>query len=218
MAIQKLSFTSIEDFFAWAEEALVPAYFAAITTANDKLTGYRDSGKTEPVFEYEYGWSGKFTAYKSASVSRYVTGGSGYSAQIPEVMTCKNGVIIGLGDPVYAYAIITKTNGGETATIIGANSSGVSYACGTFYCTAWGDDTTLTASTAFTPRDANQTCLVPFMTDAPYGRSNISFTPYAFYIPQGQYYNLGMGTFWTTDGSTFNKEYITNGYWAIQDE
>lgn len=211
MAIHTYTFSTKEEFIAWAAENLVPAYFGATDYDDGRWTGYRDAEKTEPLFAYQFGWTPRLIAWKSASVSRYVDGQAGYSDVMPQIIMSDYGVFIDLPERTCG-AIITKSNNGETLTVIGGGASAANWT--EVYCTCWGDDVTITDKTQFTAKAGNQTVLVPFASDAAPGQT--SYAPAAFYIPEGQYYSLGFSTFWTADGSTLARQYITNGYWALR--
>lgn len=212
MAIAKTLFDSMADFVSWAESTLVPEYFGAVSydTSTGTLTGYLDAEKTDPVWSYVSNNTPKMTAYKSASSSRTITGRALASAGFPEsAWTCANGVII-YNDSRLMQAIITKNNSGKAMSVIGGGGNSPNYLYTNVYCTAWGDDPSITTGLSFTPIAGNQTSLVQFCTDAPVG--SVSYAPNAFYMPYGQYYGAGLGKF-TSDGKT----YLTNGYWAILD-
>lgn len=211
--ITKASFDSFEAFAAWAEDTLVPTYFGACEndSANSTWTAYKDAGKTQIAFKYDYGWTVEFTAYKSASVSRSATGWQGSESFYPDAWMCSNGIMLdclarGVG------VIFTKNNRGETVTVINdaTNTGTLAQSMTSVYCTAYGDDPAITSPTQFHPISANQTQFVPFCSDAPY--SVVSYTPNAFYMPQGQFYSSGMSRF-----SAGSHIYLTNGYWAILD-
>lgn len=207
MSIEKYTFASAAAFAEWAETGLA-GYFAATDFENNIFTGYRDAGKTEPLFSWTCASTNAIKAYKSASVSCSVGGGSNIAPAT--ALVCKNGVIL-YGTSGKGHAIITKNNSGATMCVVAGSASGIATACVSFYCATYGDDTALTSAKTFTKRDANQTVFTPFATDAAIGSS--SYAPNAFYMPEGPYYSLGLGRF-----SAGGKTYITNGYWAILDE
>lgn len=223
MAITRIPFESMAAFAEWAAANLVPRYFAATAYASNTLTCYRDEEKTQPLWSFTSANQVTQSAYKSASVSRATPGKSLASPSwVKTAWVCANGVMLDCGDR-FCCTIITKNNRGETTTVIGGGSSYAAACTGavrasatsvtataTPYVTAWGDDTGITTSASFIAREENQTSLVPFVNDTPSG--TLGYTPYAFYIPAGQFYNMGYGTF-TAGG----KKYLTNGYWAILD-
>ena len=222
MAVTRATFASMDEFAAWAAQKLVPRYFKASDYSGGTFTGYRDTGKTEPLWTFSTGFAPDMKAYRSATSYRQVNGTSLASDGFPQAAwLCANGVILDIGYRQMA-AIITKTSTGETAAIIGgdqytATSSGanITWLTGNstdaaVYCTAYGDDTSITEAHSWIAHPANQTALCPFQTDAPLGST--SFTPYAYYMPFGQFYGLGHGKF-----TAAGKTYITNGHWAILD-
>ena len=208
MAITKATFSSLQEFSDWMQTNLVPEYFAAVSLDGSRLTCWRDTGMTEPLFAYE---APRVYAYKSASVVRDMTGVTAAENYPSSAFKCGCGVLI--ADTTHSnHVIITKNNNGDTVTVISGrnNNQNPNFLYNLVFCTGWGDDTSITTGLSFTPIAGNQTSLVQFCTDAPVG--SVSYAPNAFYMPYGQYYGAGLGKF-TSDGKT----YLTNGYWAILD-
>lgn len=152
-----------------------------------------------------------FTAYANASNSaqgNYVNGG-----QVISAYKCTTGVVLELtvlsNTSYKACVAITKTNNNKIAfvftTTLGNNAAAVFQ---NYHCVAWGDSTI--SANAFTGKASEQTLMCPFCTNANMG--DTSYTPNAFWLPFGQYYNMGYGTL-TMNGVT----YLTNGYWCIKD-
>lgn len=205
MAITKdyLNTSDLSVLAAWMQTKLVPDYFAAVTYANSTITCTDADGNTLLTID-----SSNVTAYKSATNTSNM-----YNAA-PQtwLYACMsaNGAYL-IANTVFgstACMIITKTNNGKTAFIT-SDEQATSVCRKNIKRVAWGD-TTPDTTHEFTAYTENQTQLVSFTTDAAFG--DVSYTPNAFYIPIGQYYNLN-GAVLTIDG----VNYLTNGYWAIKD-
>ena len=150
------------------------------------------------------------TAYANASTSAAASYSTFNGASIQYGYKCANGIMLpvtGSGNKT-AHILIAKTNNNKVAftfTKIHINTAAAYTNC---YCTAWGDENV--NENAFTAKAAEQTLMCPFCTNAIMGET--SYTPNAFWMPFGQYYNMGYGKL-TDDGTT----YLTNGYWCIKD-
>lgn len=133
------------------------------------------------------------------------------------IIMCDNGIIMQSSYSYYgsrlAGILITKTNNNKLAFIFSygdQTSSTENYLYTKLQHVALGDNTTMSTTTTFTPEAGQQTCLVPFATNANIG--DTSYTPDAFYILINPNYAMGMGKF-IMGADT----YISNGYWAIKD-
>ena len=140
----------------------------------------------------------------SASVSYFNSGYILYGCN------CTNGVLLFVtGTSGYqGHILISKTNNNKVAFVFSSAHSVSPNPYTTYYCVAWGDDDTSTFT--FTGKASEQSLMCPFCTNAIMGET--SYTPNAFWMPFGQYYNMGYGKL-TDDGTT----YLTNGYWCIKD-
>ena len=135
------------------------------------------------------------------------------------IIACDNGVIIdcsvsdtnGYGRQ-FAF-LLAKTNNDKVAIVFEASISGTTNEC--YYKglnhVAWGDSTTMSTTTTFTPETGQQTIMCTFGTNADI--TDVSYTPKAFYMPMHSAYNSGIGKFLCG-----GKVYITNGYWCIDTE
>lgn len=206
MAITKdyLNTSDLGTLAAWMQANLVPDYFAAVTFGNNTLTCADGEGNTLLTIS---AISGVVTAYKSASITVTLT--SAIPAPFTYACTCANGAIIeSVSGQNHGCMLITKTNNGATAIVFSAGTSGTVCRSG-IKSVAWGDGQAENTRAFYTSTE-EQTQIVPFLTDAAFGA--VSYTPNAFYIPVGQYYNAGIGVL-TISG----VNYLTNGYWAIKD-
>lgn len=175
-------------------------YFGDVMYESSTVTCKDSDGNILAKFE-----NGKATAYINDTTS---VGKQFSQVYVRAAYTCSNGIIIEYGSSSYQtmYVLITKTNNDKIAFIIpntlvvGGNSQ--------VYCVAWGDEN----ANIFThgTNAANQTIMMPFGTRSVLGTP--SYTPYAYTITYGQYYNSGVGSI-SIDGTVF----LTNGYWAIKD-
>ena len=143
--------------------------------------------------------------YKQVSVSL-----STYPSTVKYGYVCANGVLFG-GTGSYPYPVaIAKTNNGKVAVIFSKNPYSGAGAYESYYSVTWGDAAEI-IEFSYKSDARNQTVIVPFATGCMPGE--VSYTPYAGYLPSGQYYNMGYGKF-KLDGAM----YITNGYWTIRDK
>ena len=138
------------------------------------------------------------------------------STGLRQMIGCENGCIYhGVATDPSGYSrpfsfLLAKTNNGRIAVIV--NNFGTGSDTSSQYENvnhiAFGDDTTFTSRTTFTPETGRQTMLNPFGTNPKLTESSV--TPKAFYISRDTAYTLAMRTFTLND-----EEFITNGYWAI---
>ena len=133
-----------------------------------------------------------------------------------DIIVCDNGIIVaatfqhsGYGTR-YFSCLISKTNNGRLACVFSVGSSATQILYTQIQHVAIGDSTTMSTTTTFTPEAGQQTCLVPFATNAEIGTT--SYTPDAYYIPMNPNYAMGIGKFMMGADT-----YISNGYWAIRD-
>lgn len=135
---------------------------------------------------------------------------------------CKNGAMMRFsykndGQSVsgsYTFALLfTKNNLGKSAVVVTkpANETPVQSMTSGVYVAAEGDNPT-DVKLSFSCRNMEQTQLIPFVSNAV--TNEISYTPDAFYVQCGNFYDLPYTTF--VDAN--NVTYITNGCWAVKDE
>ena len=196
---------------AWMQTNLVPNFFAEAVIENSTLNCKDADGN---ILMSKGSGTGVITAYKSTTDSASMSPGSSTAGQALGKLTyackCTNGALLVFEQGAYiAHVIITKTNNNKTAIIFCQPNNATTTLTSLLNCVTWGDAMP-NISYSFSAIPTNQTQLVSFCTDASYG--SISFTPFAFYMPVGQYYNMGIGSI-TMNGHV----YLTNGYWAILD-
>lgn len=195
MAITKTNVTisTLADFLE------TTGYFGGVTYENSIVTCKDSDGNILAKFE-----NSKATAYINDTTSAAKMFSQIF---VRAAYICSNGILIEYGNTGYAsmHVLITKTNNDKIAFII-PNVLRVGDC--TVYCLAWGDENANIFTHSAT--QANQTIAVPFGTRNVYGTS--SYTPDAYFIAYGQYYNIGIGPI-SIDGTVF----LTNGYWAIKD-
>lgn len=198
MAITKtvVSISTLADFLE------TTGYFGEVTYENSVVTCKDSDGNILAKFENK-----KVTAYTNdtTSASKDFTQQTLY---VRAAYTCSNGILIEYGATGYTtmHVLITKTNNDKIAFII-PNTLTVGGSCSVF-CIAWGDENANVFYHSTT--QANQTILRNFGTRNVVGTA--SYTPNAYTVVEGQYYNIGVGEV-TIDGTL----YLTNGYWAIRD-
>ena len=160
--------------------------------------------------------SGEFAAYRTDGGGDIKSTLAGMFTGTNDIIMCGNGIIIAaaftnLGYGVrYFSVLISKTNNGRLACVFSVGSSATQILYTQLQHVAIGDSTTLSTTTTFTPEAGQQTCLVPFATNAEIG--DTSYTPDAFYITMNPNYAMGIGKFLMGADT-----YISNGYWAIRE-
>lgn len=177
--------------------------FASVTTASSQAVCTDADGHT--VLKIGAA-SINFSAYIDASTA-FTQSSGGY--QLKTAHTCTNGVILEFANAgnYIAWVLLSKTNNGAVAVVYSPGTVPTGYSA-----TAWGDDAVpaTTGDMGFTARASYQTQFVPFITVPPGG--SVSYTPNAFYMPYGNLFSSGNGSF-----IAGGKLYLTNGYWAILD-
>lgn len=219
MAITKTTFnTKTYDVLAsWMQTNLVPGYFAAVTydSSTNTVTCKNEDADTVLTIATASNNYVAITFYINSSA--YVSRSYQYFQTIDAVYASANGIILHFK---YEYGgiygldiLLTQTNNGDVAIVFPDDGSMTAGRESSLYsnlrCIAWGDDTT-GANFSFVPSNANQTQIVPFISNPPYG--TVSYMQNAYYVIYGQYYGIGLGTI-IIDGMI----YLTNGYWAIKD-
>ena len=206
MAIEKIIVSGRANVASWLN-ANATEYFASYTM--DGNTMIAKDAQNNVRLE----WDGSnVKIYKSATVFDTKTADTA-SAGTYTIAKCNGGIMVIAGSESSneMSLILTKTNNDVTAVIVGSSSNHVNALTNSIYAAAWGDAEDSTKTRTFVPSAQNQTQFVSFTT---YSKPDtVSYTPKAFYLPDGQYYDLEYGKFIVN-----GKLYITNGYWAIIDE
>lgn len=214
MAITRANIASRAALAEWLQTNAVPKYFASVTYTDGVTQGFDEDGNKI----LEIGSTGGIYAYSSANSYQSWTSET-YSligARTINLIACDNGILFensysGSGGNGKIMVTITKTNNDKTAFIFSGDSSSAvkGYYTGLRHA-AWGDSQTVTSTTTFSPENAQQTVLTPFITNAETGVA--SYTPDAFYMAASPNYSYGIGKF-----EMGTDIFITNGYWAIRD-
>ena len=206
MAIEKIIVSGRANVASWLN-ANATEYFASYTM--DGNTMIAKDAQNNVMLE----WDGSnVKIYKSATVFDTKTADTA-SAGTYTIAKCNGGIMVIAGSESSheMSLILTKTNNDVTAVIVGSGTSNRKNALTNSICAAaWGDAEDATKTRWFDTSAENQTQFVSFTTYAK--PDTTSYTPKAFYLPDGQYYDLEYGKFIVN-----GKLYITNGYWAIED-
>ncbi len=213
MAVVRSQVTGVGNLATWLNENATHLLQKVEKDASEDVWyGYDLDGKK--IFSLK---SGEFAAYRTDGGNAITSALAGMFTGTNDIIVCDNGIIVastfqnlGYGTRYFA-CLISKTNNGRLACILSsvANSSTTILYTNVQHV-AIGDSTTLSTTTTFTPEAGQQTCLVPFATNAEIGTT--SYTPDAFYIPMNPNYAMGIGKFLMGADT-----YISNGYWAIRD-
>lgn len=206
MAIEKIIVSGRANVASWLN-ANATEYFASYTM-NGSLMIAKDA-QNNVMLE----WGGDdVKIYKSATVFDTKSANTA-TAGTYTISKCNGGIMVIAGSESSneMSLILTKTNNDVTAVIVGSGTSNRANALTqSIIAAAWGDAEDATKTRTFYPSAQNQTQFVSFTTYAK--PDTTSYTPNAFYLPDGQYYSLEYGKFIVN-----GKLYITNGYWAIED-
>ena len=187
---------------------LVPTYFGSVVaTSSTNIECYDSDGNTILIIHPATG--NAITVYASETTSISLSNSEAIN-KITYAAACSHGCLLTFasGSNGRMEVLITKSNNNITTIVFRKGLDGGQLSG--FYCVAWGDIDPISYLSVTPITTAQQTQIVPFVSNAPYG--TISYTPDAFYIPVGQYYNMGIGQM-TLNGNI----YLTNGYWAIKD-
>lgn len=206
MAIEKIIVSGRAAVASWLN-ANATEYFASYTMNGNTMIA--KDAQNNVMLE----WDGSnVKIYKSATVFDTRTADTA-SAGTYTIAKCNGGILI-IAGPQSSHSmslILTKTNNDVTAVIVGSGTSNRATALTNSICAAaWGDAEDATKTRTFYPSAQNQTQFASFTTYAK--PDTTSYTPNAYYMPVGEYYDWSYGKF-TAGGDT----YITNGYWAIKD-
>lgn len=202
MAITKTTING--DYSALQSFLQASGLFGSVELGTDAVTMKDADGNTIATIEIGLTIRAYINASTSASVSYFNNGYVLYGYK------CTNGVLLFVtGTSGYkAHILISKTNNDKVAFIFSSAHSNTEVSYTTYYCVVWGDTETSTFS--FTKKSVEQTLMCAFATNAAFG--TVSYTPNAFWLPFGQYYNSEYGII--TIGGV---NYLTNGYWCIKD-
>ena len=205
MAIEKIIVSGRANVASWLN-ANATEYFASYTMDGNTMIAKDAQNNVMLV------WDGSnVKIYKSETVFDTKAADTA-SAGTYTISKCNGGIMVIAGSESShdMSFILTKTNNDVTAVIVGSASNHVTALTNSVYAAAWGDAEDATKTRTFYPSAQNQTQFVSFTT---YSKPDtVSYTPKAFYLPDGQYYDLEYGKFIVN-----GKLYITNGYWAIED-
>ncbi len=224
MSITRAQVTSLADFAAWMQENAVPGIFKSVTYDGNTNTATATDSDDNVVLEIVNDSGGHFRAYRSyesyleIGVNAFPSTNSAEN-QIMQIIGCDNGFIVDMKvatSALYAGSfafLISKTNNDKVAVVW---PSEVNFTENQQYKNAlqhvaFGDSSTMSTTTTFTPESGQQTNFCTFCTNADI--TDVSYTPKAFYLPMHSAYNFGIGKFLSG-----GKVYITNGYWAIDTE
>ena len=229
MAITKSGVKSMQALAEWLQANAVPEYFASVSIDAKTITCSDANGNPLMVYSVT---NHSFSIYKTSggNAETFTIATSNYSDAEPTtdypaiVAKCGGGLMVLINCAYSGSApgwyclnfIITKTNNDITAVIAGtykgSNKAGANATVSTtnIHSVALGDAEDATKTRTFYPSAQNQTQFASFTTYAK--PDTTSYTPNAFYMLVGEYYDWYYGKF-TAGGDT----YITNGYWAIKD-
>lgn len=212
MAIVRAQVSGVQALAEWLDENATHLLQKVEKDASDDVWhGYDLDGKK--IFSLK---SGEFAAYRTDGGDDIKSTLTGMFTGTNDIIMCDNGIIIAAAFQYAGYGaryfsvLISKTNNESMACIFSVGSSATTILYTAVQHVAIGDSTTLSTTTTFTPESGQQTCLVPFATNAEIGTT--SYTPDAFYIPMNPNYAMGIGKF-VMGADT----YISNGYWAIRE-
>ena len=223
MGITRAQVANVEALAAWMQANAVPNIFKSVTYSDSILTATDSEDNTVLTINGGNGNlnSGYFRAYRAENnyigldaVSRFPSS----TTPTIQIIGCDNGFIIGctikIGyNDVNFAALFAKTSNDKPAIIFPSSPNATSpqqYTTALNHV-AFGDSTTMSTTTTFTPESAHQTIMCGFGTNADI--TDVSYTPKAFYMPMHSAYNQGIGKFLCG-----GKVYITNGYWCIDTE
>lgn len=216
MAVTRAQVHSFQELATWLNSNATEL-FSSVTYSDNELTAKDKDGYTAfTIGYYVSGYLG-LRAYRASGNYIQSGGWNDIVSNNINIIKCDNGLII---EFQYEWNVtrgqgilISQTNNGKLAVIFspgGEVPSSTNYRYTQLRHVALGDSTTISTTTTFTPESANQTVLVPFTTNA--DLTDVSYCPNAFYMPTGQYYNMGLGRFELAEST-----YITNGYWAVKE-
>lgn len=206
MSIIKQTVSGRSSVASWLNTVGYPDYFSTVTYSDYTVTAKNADNKV--IFEWD---SGGIKVHKSDSVYDTISFGTESSGDYTCVK-CDGGILIMTSGTHtnFANILITKTNNGVVAVIAGGAATRVAALTTNILSAARGDAEDVTKLRSYTPSAENQTQFIMFPT---YAKPDTqSYTPNAYFMNTGQYYDLSYGKF-MAGGVIF----ITNGYWAIKD-
>ena len=186
--------------------------FGSVAEAEGVVTCYDEDDNPVYVFTNIEGNRLSIQVYYNNGASSTYNNWSGYDTKVAYAYKCANGVLINVYSVygwTYGAVLLTKTNSGKNCIVFSSNLAQDASIYTSFKAMAY-DDAEPSPAMSFSNLAANQTQLVPFPTNCPFGAQ--SFTPNAGYMPVGQCYSMGYGKILLSEA-----EYVTNGYWAIRD-
>jgi hypothetical protein len=227
MSIIVENFTDTTQALTYMRSILVPTYFASATYNSSDGSLFKDSDGNVLLRESNRNSANSaWYIYKSTSSYVYLDYDSTQQDQtyVTKIISCDGGVLIHMTGSNRSTPsgglIITRGNDGKTVIIGNTNYNARGNTGGTTQVYRytkvnmfkWGDVTSSNVQLTFTAQRTNQTQLVPFTTYC--NAQTTSYTPDAFWMPFGEFYEVNTGKFLGPDG----VEYVTNGYWAIRDQ
>ena len=196
----------------WASDNNVG--ISAATTGSYTGIVIKDSDNNTIVnSNHQSAWMGLVAYYNNgasyAGNYDYIDASSGGHNVVYDIYSCSNGLLIKLHDigtnantTKFQWAIITKTNNDKIAIVVNSNDASYNNPVCCIY------DQSSPQTCTYTSNSANSTSLTNFVGKGSIGAD--SSCQYAFFMPLYQYNSVGILT-----GNGI--DYITNGYWCIQD-
>lgn len=196
----------------WASDNNVG--ISAATTGSYTGIVIKDSDNNTIVSSnFQSAWMGLVAYYNNgasyAGNYDYIDASSSSHNVVYDIYSCSNGLLIKLHDigpnadtSKFQWAIITKTNNDKIAIVVNSKNAAYNNPVCCIY------DQSSTQDCTYTSNSANSTSLSNFIGKGSIGVD--SSCQYAFFMPLYQYNSVGILT-----GN--GMDYITNGYWCIQD-
>lgn len=227
MAITRTdSLQSWADIITWMQANIVPDFLQSVEvdqTDNTLLVCTGVGGQKLFGIKMDTGIkAGKpYYIYHSDQTETEITWSTAYPT-FRWAAVCKNGAIMRFSTTSSSntessntslIVLFTKNNLGRSVVITTSPSSNnaMKQMSSNVYVEAEGDNPT-DAPLTFGMRLMEQTQLIPFATNPV---SNVvSYTPNAYYVQCGNFYDIGYTTF--VDAN--NVTYLTTGCWAVKDE
>jgi hypothetical protein len=224
MAISKVdSLASWAEIIAWMQSNLVPDFLQSVSvdeTDNTLLNCVGIGGQLllQMKMSGTKNLAACYICYSDDSNTSIAPTQTGNTFRWAAV--CSNGALMRFsykgGDNVtsgsYTFALLfTKNNLNKSTVVVTspANAAPKDDMKGGVYVAAEGDNPG-TVRLTFTPRQMDQTQLIEFASTPV--QNVVSYTPNAFYIQCGNYYDNQYTNFISNSAT-----YITNGCWAIKD-
>ena len=197
----------------WASDNNVG--ISAATTGSYTGIVIKDSDNNTIVNSNDHSsWIGLVAYYNNgasyAGNCAYIDASSSGHNVVYDIYSCSNGLLIKLHDigtnadtTKFQWALITKNDDGTIRVVVNSSDKAFNNPVCVLYSQA------NTQSCTYTSNLANSTSLSNFVSKGSIGAD--SSCQYAYFMPLYQYSSAGIITM-------NGKNYITNGYWCIQDE